>query len=128
MKFVTFSRSLALGFALLLASSAFAAAKGSLQINHPVTVNGTTLKAGDYKVEWEGSGSNVELSIIQGKNVLAKASAHLVELDSPAGNDAVVTLKQDDGTSVLTGLHFRGKKFSLELGESSDGMQAGSSR
>jgi hypothetical protein len=70
----------------------------------------------------------VELSIIQGKNVLAKASAHLVELDSPAGNDAVVTLKQDDGTSVLTGLHFRGKKFSLELGESSDGMQAGSSR
>jgi hypothetical protein len=128
MKFAKFSKSLALGFALLLASSAFAATKGSLQISDPVTVNGTTLKAGDYKVEWEGSGSAVELSIMQGKNVLAKASAHLVELDSPAGNNAVVTLKHDDGTSSLTGLLFRGKKFSLELGESSDGMQAGSSR
>jgi hypothetical protein len=99
-----------------------------LQIDHPVTVNGTTLKAGDYKVEWDGSGSNVELSIKQGKSVLAKASAHLVEQDSPADNNAVVTLKHDDGISGLTGLRFQGKKFSLELGESSDGMQAGSSR
>jgi hypothetical protein len=119
---------MALGFALLLASSAFAVTKGSLQISHPTTVNGTTLKAGEYKAEWEGTGSSVELSIKQGKNILAKASAHLVELDSPSVNDATVTVKQDDGSSTLTGLRFQGKKFSLELGESSDGMQAGSSK
>ena len=128
MKFATVSKSLALGSALLLASSSFAATKGSLQISHPVTVNGTTLKAGDYKVEWEGSGSNVEVSIKQGKNVLANASAHQVELDVPASSNAVVTLKNDDETSSLTGLRFQGKKFSLELGESSDGMQVGSSK
>ena len=52
MKFATVSKSVMLGLALLLASSAFAATKGSLQISHPVTVNGTQLKPGDYKVEW----------------------------------------------------------------------------
>jgi hypothetical protein len=41
MKFATVSKSLALGFALLMASNVFAATKGSLQISHPVMVNGT---------------------------------------------------------------------------------------
>ena len=128
MKFTTVSKSLALGFALLLASNVFAATKGSLQINHPVMVNGTTLKPGDYKVEWEGTGSNVEVSIKQGKKVLANASAHQVELAAPASNDAIVMVKNDNGTSSLTGLRFEGKKFGLELGESTDGMQVGSSK
>jgi len=128
MKFATVSKSLALGFALLMASNVFAATKGSLQISHPVMVNGTTLKPGDYKVEWENSGSNVEVSIMQGKSVLAKTTAHQVELAAPASNDAIVIVKNDNGTSSLTGLRFEGKQFGLELGESTDGMQVGSSK
>ena len=53
MKFATVSKSLVMGLALLLASSAFAATKASLQLNNPVTVNGTKLKPGDYKLQWE---------------------------------------------------------------------------
>jgi len=117
-----------LGLALVLASSAFGATKASLQLNHPVTVNGTTLKAGDYKLQWEGNGPNVELSILQGKNVVAKVPAHVVELSTPSGNDAAVTQKNDSGTDSLAGIRFQGKKFSLELAETSDGMQAGSSK
>jgi hypothetical protein len=128
MKFATVSKSLILGLAVLLASSAFAATKGSLQLNHPVTVNGTQLKAGEYKVQWDGSGPNVEVSIVQGKNVLAKVPAHVVDLSTPAQNDAAVTKKNDDGSTTLAGLRFQGKKIALELGESSDGMQAGSSK
>jgi len=115
MKFATVSKSLALGFALLMASNVFAATKGSLQISHPVMVNGTTLKPGDYKVEWESSGSNVEVSIMQGRSVLAKTAAHQVELKAPASNDAIVIVKNDNETSSLTGLRFEGKKFGLEL-------------
>ena len=130
MKFATvsLSKTLVLGLALLLASSALAATKGSLQISNPVTVNGTTLKAGDYKVQWEGAGPNVEVSIMQGKNVLAKAPAHVVELQAAAANDAAVTRKNDSGPNSLAGLRFQGKKTALELGEASDGMQAGSSK
>jgi hypothetical protein len=127
MKFATVSKSLVMGLALLLASSAFAATKASLQLSSPVTVNGTQLKPGDYKVQWEGSGPNVELSIMQGKNVIAKASAHVVDLDKPAAQDAAVTRKNASGPSSLTGLRFQGKKFALELAEANDAMQAGGS-
>lgn len=128
MKFATVSKSLVMGLALMLATSAFASDKGKLQINHPVIVNGTTLKPGDYKLEWTGSAGNVELSILQGKNVLAKVPAHVVDLNSPSANDAAVVNNADNGTKTLTGVRFEGKKFALELGESSDSMQAGSSK
>lgn len=128
MKFATVTKSLVLGFAVLLASSAFAATKANLQIFNPVTVNGTKLKPGEYKVQWEGSGPNVELSIMQGNNVLAKVPARLVQLEQPANDDAAVTRKNDSGTSTLAGVRFHGKKFALELGEASDGMQSGSSK
>jgi len=76
------SKSLFLGLALLLATSAFAANKGSLTVQEPMTVNGTQLKPGDYKVEWDGNGPSVELSITQGKKVIAKVPAHVVNLDT----------------------------------------------
>jgi hypothetical protein len=128
MKFATVSKSVVLGLALLLTSSVFAVTKGSLQLSNPTTVNGTKLKPGEYKVEWEGSGPAVELSIKQGKNVIAKVPARVVDLNSVAANDAAVTRANGDGTSSLMGVRFSGKKFALELGEPSEGMQAGSSK
>ena len=128
MKFATVSKSLIMGLALLLASSAFAATKASLTLHNSTTINGATLKPGDYKLQWEGSGPSVEVSITQGKNVLAKVPAKVVDLNSPAPNDAAITRINNDGTIALTGSRFQGKKFALEFGESSDGMQAGSSK
>ena len=128
MKFATVSKSLVLGLALLLASSAFAGTKANLQISNPVNVNGTTLKPGDYKVQWEGAGPNVELSIMHGKEVVAKVPARVVELQAPAPSDAAVTRKSDSGPNTLAGLRFEGKRFALELGEASDSMQSGSSK
>lgn len=130
MKFATVSKSLVLGLALLLASSAFAATKASLSLLDPATVNGTTLKPGDYKLEWDGSGPSVEVSVMQGKKVVAKLPAKLVDLKSPAENSAAVVQKHDDGTSSLVGARFEGKKFALEIGESNsnDGAQSGSAK
>ncbi len=128
MKFATVSKSLLMGLALLLASSAFAATKGSLQLNNPVTINGTTLQPGDYKVQWEGSGPTVELSIMHGKNVAVKTQARVVELEMPAPNDAAVTLKNSSGPNSLTGLRFQGKKVALDLASTSEAMEGGSSK
>ena len=129
MKFATvsISKTLVLGLALMLASSAFAATKASLQLSNPVTVNGTTLKPGDYKVWWEGTGPNVELSILQGKNVVAKVPAHVIELQTAAANDAAVTRQNGSGPNTLAGVRFQGKKTALELGDGSDNMQGGGS-
>jgi len=129
MKFATISKSLMLSLALLMASSAFAAEKASLTLTHPATVNGTTLKAGDYKLQWDGSGPNVEVSIVKGKNVVVKVPAKIVDLGSTTQNNAAVMRVNSDGTSTLAGARFEGKKYGLELGgESSDGMQPGSSK
>ena len=69
------SKGLLLGMALLLATSGFAANKGTLQVNDPVTVNGKQLGAGEYTVKWDGAGPNVELNILRGKNVVATVPA-----------------------------------------------------
>jgi hypothetical protein len=127
MKCAAVSKGLILGLALMLASSAFAATKGSLLINDPVTVNGTELKPGDYKLQWEGNGPSVEVSIVQGKNVVAKVPAHVVDLSTPASNSAAITRTNEDGTTSLAAIRFEGKKFALELGDAGDGM-GGSSK
>jgi hypothetical protein len=128
MKFATVSKSVVMGLALLLASSAFAASKASLTLQNPTTINGATLKAGEYKLEWEGSGPNVEVSIMQGKTVLAKVPGKVVDLKTPAHDNAAVLMRNNDGTRTLAGARFEGKKFALELGDSSEGMQTGSSK
>jgi len=128
MKFATVTKTLVLGLAVLLASSAFAATKGSLSLLTAVTVNGTTLKPGDYKLEWDGSGPDVEVSVMKGKNVVAKVPAKLVDLNSPAQNNAAVVKNNDDGTATLEGARFEGKKYALEIGEAGDGMQSGSAK
>jgi hypothetical protein len=128
MKFATVTKSLVVGLALTLASSAFAASKANLTLNNPTNINGTKLKAGDYKLEWDGSGPNVEVSIVQGKKVIAKVPAKVVDLNQSSANNAALLKQNSDGTTTLAGARFLGKKFALELGEASDGMQAGSSK
>jgi hypothetical protein len=128
MKFAAVSKSLVMGLALLLASSAFAATKANLHLNDSTSINGTKLKPGDYKLVWDGAGPDVEVSFMQGKTVIAKAPAKVVDLNSPAQNNAAVVRRNDDGSTVLSGARFEGKKFAIELAASSDGMQAGSSK
>ena len=128
MKFATVSKSLVLGAALLLASSAFALTKANLHLNDPTQISGTTLKPGDYKLEWDGTGPSVEVNIVQGKKTVAKVSAKVVDLSAPAPSDAALTTRNSDGSKTLTGARFDGKKYALELGESSDSMQSGSSK
>ncbi|MGC2193687.1 MAG: hypothetical protein WA628_03355 [Terriglobales bacterium] len=111
------SKSLFLGLALLLATSAFAANKGTLSVQEPLTVNGTRLAPGDYKVQWDGNGPSVELSITQGKKVVAKVPAHMVNLESPSQNDAAVVKHNGDGTKSLSEVRLSGKKFAFAVGE-----------
>ncbi|PYX38222.1 MAG: hypothetical protein DMG75_04465, partial [Acidobacteria bacterium] len=66
MKLSVISKGLLLGMALLLATSAFASNKGSMNVQENLTVSGKQLSAGDYQLQWEGSGPNVEVNILRG--------------------------------------------------------------
>jgi len=111
------TKSLVLGLAVLLATSAFAANKGSLQVQEPISVNGQQLKPGDYKVQWDGNGPNVELSIMQGKKVVTKVPAHVVDLTAASNADAAVVKNNADGSKSHSEVRFGGKKYALAVGE-----------
>ena len=119
MKLSKSSKGLLLGLALLLATSAFAANKGSLQVSDATNISGKQLAPGSYTVKWEGAGPNVELNIMQGKTVVATVPARLIDLNQSASQDAAVLRKNDDGSKSLTEIRFSGKKYALAVGQES---------
>jgi len=100
---------------LLLAMTAFASSKGSLQLQHPTNVAGKQLATGSYTVQWDGTGDQVNLKIYQGKKEVASTSAQVVKLTQPASYDQTITSAASDGASALTEIRFRGKNFGLRL-------------
>ena len=130
MKFENVYKSLLLGLAVLLATSAFAAAnQGSMQLQDPVTVSGKQLRAGDYSVKWDGTGPNVELSILKGNKVIATTPARLIDLNEKSNHDAAVVQNNGDGSKSLAEIHFSGKKYALAIGGDSASMDgSGSSK
>ena len=123
MKFAKFSKGLLLGLALVLVTGAFAASnKGSLEVVDPVTVSGKQLHPGDYSVKWDGAGPNVELSIMQGKKVVATTPARLIDLSQPPNRDSAVVKTNDDGSRSLAEIHFGGKKYALAIGQETAAM------
>jgi len=117
MRISKLSKSLLLSLAVLLATSAFAANKGSLQISDTVNLAGKPLAPGNYTVKWEGNGPSVQASIIQGKTVVATVPARLVDLERASGHDSAVTRRGENGSKSLDEIRFYGKKQALAFTE-----------
>ena len=110
-----------LGAAFLFSTSAFAQSenKGKLSVPETITVEGKQVPPGDYKVEWEGTGPNVEVKILKGKETVATAPARIVQTQAKAAVNSYGVTKQQDGTRALSSIYFGGKNYSLEIGQSS---------
>ena len=122
MKSTLFSRIIFATLVLALATSAFAASdshKSSFQISEATQVNGTTLPAGDYTAKWEGPGPTVQVSIMQGRKVVATVPAQVVALDSKSSDTQAEVANGSKGERELKALQFAGKKVSLQLGTES---------
>jgi hypothetical protein len=109
------SKGLLLGLALLLATSGFAANKGSLQVDNPVTINGKPLAAGEYTVKWDGAGPNVELNILKGKNVVATVPARMLDLEQSPVRDSIITSVNSEGHKSVNEIRFSGKKYAFAV-------------
>jgi hypothetical protein len=115
MKVSIISKSLLPTLALLLSTSAFAASKGSLNISEPVTVGGQQLSPGAYQVKWEGTGPEVQVSILSQGKLVTTVPAHLIELSQKGHDDAAVWNKNDDGSRSLQEIDFAGKNYALDF-------------
>ena len=117
MKWNHVAKSLVLALAVMVATSAFAgssSSKGSLHLSDAAQVNGQAIPAGDYQLRWEGTGENVEVSVMQGKKVVTKTAAKLVEVKDKFDRDATV-VDRGAATPTVTEVRFAGKKYALIL-------------
>ena len=120
------AKTVVLGLAVLLASSAFASNKGTLRVHEALEVNGQQLAAGEYQLRWDGTGSNVEVSFMQGRKEVAKASAKVVALDKASDYDAAI-VDHSSGKATVTEVRFAGKKYALALGATEKAEMSGDS-
>ena len=65
-----------------------------------VTVNGTPVKAGTYKVKFDDATG--EFTILDGKKVVAKATARLEELQAPTQSS--YSMNTEGGSAVLVSI------------------------
>jgi len=128
MKVTQMAKGLLLGLTLLLATGAFAANKGSLQVFDPIVVNGQKLPVGEYSLRWEGDGPNVELNILQGHKVMATTPARVVSEAGSSSRDLAVLKVNEDGSKSLSEVRFAGKKYSLAIGEATQTSAMGSTK
>jgi hypothetical protein len=105
------------GAALLFSSGALAGEnnKGTLQLDEKVNIEGKAVNPGTYKVEWDGAGSTVKVTILQGKEAVTTFSAHVAEQATPNQANAYGSETEPDGSKTLTAIYLGGKKIVLEL-------------
>ena|SRR5215472_2717454 len=102
--------------ALILPLFGFAGAKNSsnVKLDQPVQVAGTQLPAGQYKVVWEGTGPNVQVNFMQGKNTVTSAPARIQ--DQSNRFDAVETASGTGNTKLLRAIDL--KNISIRFDDS----------
>jgi hypothetical protein len=127
MKLNNLAKAVVLGLAVFVATGAFASNKGGLHIAEAVELNGQQIPAGDYTIRWEGTGPNVELSVMQGKKELAKTTAREVELEQASSYDAAI-VNRSDGKVSVSEIRFAGKKTAFQIGGSDRASMSDSSK
>ncbi len=94
---------------LLVSLAAWAKSKSeaSVTLSDSVQVAGKQLPPGDYRIRWEGSGSNVQVTFLKNGKDVATASAKMEAKKNPYDSTAVLTKSAPSGTSLLTGIQLK---------------------
>lgn len=126
MTFAKTTKGLLLGLALLLATSAFASNKGTIELLNSVNIGGTQVAPGNYSLKWDGNGPNVQVSILKGAKVVATTQARVVDMNQSSNSDMALVTSNPDGTKTLSQIQLAGKKFALQIGQEGASEAGGS--
>jgi hypothetical protein len=99
---------------VFLPAFAFAGPRNSanIELDQPVTIAGTQLVPGQYKLIWEGNGPNVNVSFVEGKKTVATAPAKL--MSNPTNEEAIETATQTDNTQILRAVDLKSVAIRFE--------------
>jgi hypothetical protein len=106
----------------VLASSvslnAFAKDKNDTRVtfSEKVQIGASELAPGDYKLQWDGNGPDVQVKVVKGKDVVATVPAKLLANKSTQRGDAI-TLRANANVNQLDQVDFAGGRQSLIFGE-----------
>ncbi len=83
---------LSLAFTLLIPATSFAKTKdhGTMRLVQSAEIGATQLQPGTYKVEWNGTGPIVHVSILHHSHTVATSTAQLKTNDKAAAQQAVL--------------------------------------
>ncbi len=113
---------LALAFVLcVLPLTAVAGTKQSASINldEPVVLSGTHLKPGDYRLRWDGTGSDVKVEFLQGRKELVSVPAKLISQHN-AESPAVTFSQMADGAKTISQIDL--SKLTLQFPETTESV------
>lgn len=109
----------------VLSAGAFAATQSkSVTFDKAVQVNGTTVPAGDYKVKYDDSSSNAQVSFLQGKKQVATASGQVKDLGKKANQTAVI-VRTGNSVPALEEIDFGGSAKGLTFAAPATDANAG---
>jgi hypothetical protein len=86
-----------------------------ITLSDSVQVGTTDLKPGDYTLQWDGNGPDVQVKVLKGKNVVATVPAKLTQ--GKSGYSNALTMRAVGNVKTLDEVNFAGGKQSLVFGE-----------
>ncbi len=103
--------------AVLSPLSVFARDKNQHSVDIPATVQvgDTQLKPGNYKVEWQGTGPDIQVTFLQDGKTVATVPATLKTNDNQVTQDEIVT---NTANNTLNEIDFRRDKEALVFQQS----------
>lgn len=107
-----------------LGGNAYAARNNthSVELFHVVQIGNTELKAGNYKVEWQGTGPAVQMTFLRDGKTVATVPGTLKTNDDQVVQDGIVTETTSASRSALREIDFGRQKEALVFGQDPGGM------
>jgi len=104
-------------FATLSSLSVFARDKNQQSVDIPdtVQVGGTQLKPGNYKMEWQGTGPDIQVTFLRDGKTVVTVPATLKTNDDQVTQDDIVTGSEDNN---LHEIDFRRSKEAVVFQQS----------
>lgn len=102
-------------FALLFSVSALARDKNqhSVEISDAVQIGDTQLKPGNYRVEWQGTGPEIQVNFVRDGKTVATVPGTLKTNDAKVTRDEILTNTTSADTKTLEEIDFGRNKESL---------------
>jgi hypothetical protein len=94
--------------ALARCASAFAETSTKVTLGSALSLNGTELKAGQYKVRWEEHSPEVKVTFSQGKKEIATAQGKIVDRGVQYRRNMVLDERKPDGSRMVVEIQLAG--------------------